>query len=286
MASLGFSNPDHSPHLATGQERLITESVQAGPEYLEPSRTSQIVAQIRAELDRPSTPLGDPKAQRELCSGMRPSRTARSWPSIAVRTRFFDEQVLMAIGAGLQQIVICGAGYDDRALRFRALGVRFFELDEPTTQGDKARRLRKMGASTDALMLIPVDFRRDDAAKLLRDSGHSAGRPTLFVCEGLLVYLDKHVVSRFLRGLRSVASPSSILAASLACHREGEDPDRVLAIANASRLTGRMEPWLTILSASECSGLFSKAGWVVDHTSEAGSGSSRLLLVTALPTSP
>ena len=253
---------------------------------MEPSRTSQIVALIRAELVRPSTPLGDPNAQRELCSGMRPSRTARPWPDIAARTRFFDEQVLMAIAAGINQIVICGAGYDDRALRFRSSGVRFFELDQPTTQADKARRLRKMDASTDDLVLIPADFRHDDAPKLLRDSGHSAGRPTLFVCEGLLVYLDKRAVSRFLGGLRSVASPSSTLTASLACRREGEDSDQVLAIANARRLTGRREPWLTILSANEYLGLFSKAGWDVDYTSKASGDSSRLLLVTARPRSP
>jgi len=274
------------PYPKRSRERLIIQLAYSGPEYLEPSRTSQIVALLRAGLDRPSTPLGDPNAQRELCSGMRRARAARPQPDIVPRTRFFDERVLMAIAAGLNQIVICGAGYDDRALRFRAPGVRFFELDQPTTQADKAKRLRRMGANTDALTLISADFRHDDAAKLLRDSGHSATRPTLFVCEGLLVYLDQQAVSRVLNGLRSVASPGSSLAASLAFYREGEDPARVLAIANARRLTGRTEPWLTILSAGEYSGLFSKAGWVVDYASEAGAGSSRLLLVTARPTSP
>jgi len=253
---------------------------------LEPSRTSQIVALIRAGLDRPSTPLGDPNAQQKLCSGMRPSRTARPWPGIATRTRFFDEQVLKAVAGGLDQIVICGAGYDDRALRFRAQGVRFFELDQPTTQADKARRLRNMGANTDALTLIPADFRHDDVARLLRNSGHSADQPTLFVCEGLLVYLDKQTISRFLGGLRSVASPGSTLASSLALRREGEDSDQVARIVNSHRLTGRTEPWLTILSASEYSRLLSKAGWVVDYASEAGGGPSRLLLVPARPTSP
>lgn len=138
----------------------------------------------------------------------------------------------------------------------------------------------------DGLVLIPADFRHDDVAKLLRDSGHSAGRPTLFVCEGLLVYLDQRAVSRLLRGLRSVAAPGSTLAISLASRREGEGPERVLAIANARRLTSRTEPWLTIPSASEVSGLLSKAGWVVDYPSEAGGVSSRLLLVAARPTSP
>ena len=74
-------------------------------------------------------------------------------PSLAARTRFFDERVLEAISDGIGQVVILGAGYDDRALRFRSPGVRFFELDHPATQADKARRLRviKAGAGAPAL---------------------------------------------------------------------------------------------------------------------------------------
>jgi len=250
---------------------------------LEPSRTSQIVALIRAELNRPSTPLGDPYAQRKLCSDMRPIRTTRQWSSITARTHFFDDQVLKAVAAGLDQIVICGAGYDDRALRFRTPGVKFFELDQATTQTDKARRLRKIGANVDALVLIPADFRHDDAAKLLRDSGYRASQPTLFVCEGLLIYLDQGAVARLLGGLRSIASPRSTLVASLALRRTGVDPGRVLESANTRRLTGRMEPWVTILSAAEYTELFSQAGWDVGPGTEAGASSSLLMLVTARP---
>jgi O-methyltransferase involved in polyketide biosynthesis len=57
---------------------------------------------------------------------MRFSPLASLRPNIAARTVFVDEQVMAAIAAGLRQIVICGAGYDDRALRFRTSGVRFF----------------------------------------------------------------------------------------------------------------------------------------------------------------
>jgi len=253
---------------------------------LEPSRTSQIVALMRAELDRPSTSLGDPEAQRKLCSGMRPARAALRWSGITARTRFFDEQVLMAVATGLDQIVICGAGYDDRALRFRAPGVRFFELDQATTQADKARRLRKIGANMDNLTLIPVDFRQDDTTKLLYDSGHSASQHTLFVCEGLLAYLDQGAISRLLIGLRSIASPRSTLAASLALRRQREDLSQTVSTVNARRLTGRTEPWVTILSASEYARLLGRSGWGVGSTTEGCSNSSRLMLVTARPTIP
>ena len=77
---------------------------------------------------------------------MRPSGTGGQGASLIARTRFFDDRVLAALSAGIRQVVILGAGYDDRALRFRSPGVRFFELDHPATQADKARRLRAMKA--------------------------------------------------------------------------------------------------------------------------------------------
>ncbi len=46
---------------------------------VEPSRTSQAVALIRAGLTRPHTPDGDPDAQRRLTDGFRHRRRARRW---------------------------------------------------------------------------------------------------------------------------------------------------------------------------------------------------------------
>jgi len=255
------------------------------------SRTSQIVALIRGELDRPHTSEGDPEAQRRLCAGMRPTSATWLRPNIAARTRFFDTQVLASISMGVHQVVICGAGYDDRALRFRASGVRFFELDHPATQTDKVKRLRTMKADTQGLTLVPADFQSDDVITLLHASGHDASQPTLFICEGLLVYLDQQTCIRLLAGLRSLAGSGSTLAASLAIHREGTNSNQVTIATNASRREGRTEPWLTILSVDAYFTLFKQAGWQVDRTSgsmehEAETNQSRMLLVVARPGPP
>ena len=194
-----------------------------------PSRTSQAVALARSGMPRPTSPEGDPGAQESLCRGMRP--TSASWfrPQIRARTRFFDDQVMGAISAGTSQVVVCGAGYDDRGLRFRTTGVRFFELDHPATQVDKARRLRAIEPAGTGLALAPTDFRVDDVASALIGCGHDAGRPSLFICEGLLVYLDQPTCSRLLGGLRSRAAPGSTLAVSLAVHRTQSRPRRTPA---------------------------------------------------------
>ncbi len=255
-----------------------------------PSRTSQAVALFRAGLARPHTPGGDPDAQRRLCRGMPPADVGRRGPSLIARTRFFDERVLAAISAGVRQVVIVGAGYDDRALRFRSPGVRFFELDHPATQADKARRVRALRAAkpgSGGPTLAPADFRDDDVAGVLEASGQDAGQPTLFICEGLLVYLDQPTCVRLLGALRARAATGSELAVSLATHREGLDSGQVAAVANARRGHPR-ESWLTILPAPAHLDLLGRAGWQVNErvdAAELGTGAEpgRSLLVTAHP---
>jgi methyltransferase (TIGR00027 family) len=255
-----------------------------------PSRTSQAVALTRSGLSRPHTPDGDPDAQRRLCAGLRTLTLQAMLPSLAARTRFFDDQVLSAIAAGVPQVVILGGGYDDRGLRFRSPGVRYFELDHPATQADKASRLAALDADPRWLVLAPADFGRDDVAGVLARCGHQAGQRSLFLCEGLLVYLDEPTVAGFLASLRAVAATGSTLAVSLATHAEGLDSRRVTEAANAGRRTGDTEPWRTILPATAHLSLLSQAGWqpasAIDAAElESAATAGRSLLVTAAPAS-
>ncbi len=178
-----------------------------------------------AQLIRPSSPGGDTAAQVGLCAGMAPTRSLWLRGHLTARTRFVDHEVLRAIGGGTSQIVILGAGYDDRSLRFRSPGVHYFELDHPATQSDKRRRLRRMGADLTHVTLEAADFRSDDVAAVLARGGHRADLPSLFICEGLLVYLDQATIRGLLAQLRSRAALGSSLAASLAVHPDGIDTE-------------------------------------------------------------
>jgi methyltransferase (TIGR00027 family) len=199
---------------------------------------------------------------------MRPPPDGWLRPDLAARTRFFDEQVLSAIAANIGQIVILGAGYDDRALRFRSPAVRYFELDHPATQADKAGRLLTLEPETDRLVLAPADFREDDVAVVLAAAGHDASTPSLFICEGLLVYLDEPTIIRLLAALRRRCAAGSVLCASLAVHAEGLDSERVVETANARRRTSAVEPWRTILTLEAHVALVARAGWHVEHVAD------------------
>jgi methyltransferase (TIGR00027 family) len=231
------------------------------------SLTGQAVAVIRAAIVRPSTPEGDADAQRLLCAGMliKPPESLR--PRIEARTRFIDQRVLAALAGGVRQVVICGAGYDDRALRFRESGVRYFELDHAGTQADKAARLATVPGT--GPVLVQADFSRDDVDALLDAAGHDASQPTLFICEGLLVYLGYADCLRLLAVLATRAASGSELVVTLAVHADGLDTELVLTSANAARRTGRTEPWRTILPRADHLAMLAEAGWQVQDCRDA-----------------
>jgi methyltransferase (TIGR00027 family) len=226
------------------------------------STTAQRVAAMRAGFNRPATPTGDPNAQRRLARGMKPGGAVKLREHLLARTKFFDRAVLDAIARGIDQIVIAGAGYDDRALRFRSPGVRFFELDHPDTQEDKRRRLASLGNVGSGPALVAVDFGQGDVDSVLAVAGQSAERPTLFVCEGLLVYRGLAEISELLSALAARAGEGSQLAASLAVHPFGMQSEALLTAVNVARgRSADSEPWRTILPAEAHLSLLRQAGW-------------------------
>jgi methyltransferase (TIGR00027 family) len=209
-------------------------------------------------------------------------------PALAARTRFFDDQVLSSIASGITQVVIVGAGYDDRALRFRTRGVTFFEIDHPATQDDKARRLRAMQVGTEAVVLAAADFYCDDVCSALASAGHDGESASLFICEGVLVYLQQETIVKLLTSLRACAGGETTLAASLATHGQGVSSEKVLSAANARRASGGVEPWRTILPADVHLELLARSGWQVERAIDAAElgedvAEGRSLLVAARP---
>ena len=108
---------------------------------------------------------------------------------MAERTRVVDAEVARAIGRGTTQVVLLGAGYDGRALRFGGGAVRWFEVDLPATQADKRRRLDALGIRPAAVSYLPLDLATGDLDAALDAAGHDRAAPSLFVCEGLLAHL-------------------------------------------------------------------------------------------------
>ena len=232
-----------------------------------PSLTARYVALGRARLERPQTPTGDPDAENRLYADI---GGPIWWPvgarwqrRVAARTRFFDEVTLSAIDAGLTQVVILGAGYDGRALRFRHPGVRFYELDHPVTQQDKRRRLEQLAIASDDVTYLAHDLTHGDLPAALAATGHVGDRASLFLCEGLLLYLPHPVIEQLLRDLRSCAASGTRLALSAGERLPGASPT-ARARTQAQRLAFAVvgEPRQSQFEPDELSRLLRQAGWI------------------------
>jgi methyltransferase (TIGR00027 family) len=130
------------------------------------------------------------------------------------RTRHFDEILLAECRAGVEQVVLLGAGYDSRPFRFRdALrNIRIFELDHPGTQARKRQMLCRTNETIPAnLTFIPVDFRRQALSEALEKHGFMLDKKTIFLWEGVSYYLPRPVVEDVLAYIGGCAAGSSIV---------------------------------------------------------------------------
>jgi methyltransferase (TIGR00027 family) len=186
--------------------------------------TGLSVAAIRAEeTARPDRLFADPLAGAfAAASGWPPLRrpgdrraaALRIW--VVARTVFLDELLASAGEDGVRQVVLLGAGFDARAFRLPwPPRVRCFELDTADVLDRKADVLTAQSAEA-GCERIPVacDLRADWPAALLA-AGLRAGQPTVWIAEGLLVYLSSGDVDRVLTAVTSLSAPGSRLGLTL-----------------------------------------------------------------------
>ena len=208
------------------------------PESL-PSRTARRVAAARAGFDRVTADHGDPSAESRLAHDIVASETEPLSPRmisyLRARTLFFDRCVVNAITRGVRQVVIIGAGYDCRALRYAKPGVTFFEVDHPATQRDKIARLDRLALDRRGIVFVSFDLVHSGLAIALIDAGFEPERSAVFLCEGLLVYLDVPTLRRLLDELRALTTPGTRLAVSCSAPGGTATAESTRASASASR---------------------------------------------------
>jgi methyltransferase (TIGR00027 family) len=131
------------------------------------------------------------------------------------RTKHFDAVLLQELATGLEQLVVLGAGFDSRALRFdgRLGDVRVFEVDHAGVLAAKRRHLAVAKLRPPArLTHVPVDFTKDDLARELVAAGYATSARTLLLWEGVSYYLGEENVTDVLRFARDrTGAGSSIL---------------------------------------------------------------------------
>lgn len=132
---------------------------------------------------------------------------------IAARTRYIDDIVKQDVANGAQQVVILGAGLDMRAYRLEELkDIHVFEVDFPATQNLKLEKLKDIHLpERHHLTYVPVDFNKDALSEKLSQAGFDPKIKTLFIWEGVTMYLNSEAVHATLKFIASNALAGSTL---------------------------------------------------------------------------
>jgi methyltransferase (TIGR00027 family) len=179
--------------------------------------------------------------------------------SMFLRTKHLDAALDDALRDGIRQVIVLGAGFDSRGYRFRdrLRGVRFMEVDYGPTQEHKKQRVREiLGALPADVRYVPMDFTKDDLLTQLAKSGYSEHERTLYIWEGVTMYLPETAVRSTLRFVREHAAAGSriVFDYTLASDERINNP--------ATRFARWGEPWLFGFPGESASGSVRQAGLV------------------------
>ena len=252
--------------------------------------TARYVAQVRAGLPRPLSSKEGADAEARLYRVV-----GRAAPVVlpdfrrrmGARTAFVDGEVTGAVGLGTTQVVIIGAGYDGRALRFAHPGVSWFEVDHPATQADKRVRLAQAGVPTPAITFVAVDLTTDDLGGALAAAGFDARSPALVVLEGVIGYLPPATTADLLTTLAGMSAPGSRLVLTVTVARSGTHPAGRLRDAVRRAALGSLgEAPLGTFAPGRIDAVLAASGWKVariEHDCEPGHRHRVGVLVAAEP---
>jgi methyltransferase (TIGR00027 family) len=187
--------------------------------------------------------LSHPLLSRVLLPHAGPFTAFLLW--MQLRTRALDDILLDFVGQGGRQVVLLGAGYDCRALRFAAelAGSTVFEVDHPATQAVKVRNL-PVESFHNRVVYLAFDFENEGMQTLparLHAQGLDAHAPVLTIWEGVTMYLSESAIDATLGAVRAF-SDDARLAMTYIDKRAFEHKPREVALT--SRIVARVgEPW-------------------------------------------
>src|SRR3569833_2473723 len=172
------------------------------------SMTARGVAMLRAAhqlIDAPPPILDDPvivrllgpDAEARIRSEVEraqsaPARGIRS--HVKLHSRYTEDRLHAAVGRGVDQYVLLGAGLDTFAYRqpHWARSLTIIEVDHPSSQADKRRLLATAGVDVPSnVRYADVDFEHETLADGLRRAGVDFQRPTFFSWLGVTMSLTR-----------------------------------------------------------------------------------------------
>jgi len=129
-----------------------------------------------------------------------------------IRARFAEDRIARAVGRGVSQLVILGAGFDTLAFRLPDPSPTVFEVDLAATRTLKQERMAAAGIEKPpGLRFVSMDFERDDLGERLAATGFDREQAGFFNWMGVTYYLAGNAIRASLGRLTDLAAPASEL---------------------------------------------------------------------------
>jgi methyltransferase (TIGR00027 family) len=180
------------------------------------------------------------------------------------RSRYAEDVLARALGAGVTQYVILGAGLDSFAYRPGPLAgrMRVFEVDHPASQEVKRAALAAAGMQVpDSVRYVPADLARDPLGGCLDAAGFDASLPAVISWLGVTMYLTAEAVAETMTAVARLAPGTELIADYLLPEGERDEAGALYGtlVARASAELG--EPWRSFFTPDQMAGLARRAGF-------------------------
>lgn len=214
-------------------------------------KTAFIIAAYRSWENRHPQPLfNDPfaeiflddsaKQQAEAIANIMPLTIQM----VRYRVKYFDDVLSTHLESGLRQVVILGAGFDTRALRFQKELVRFFEIDHREVLSFKESTLANVGLPV-ASTVIPIDYVGEDFIEQLKNHSFDPTTSALFVLEGNTMYLPQKDFANVLVMIGTLPSQSYVAFDYLSKSVINRTTGSAEFTAVSDRFASLGAPWIT-----------------------------------------
>jgi methyltransferase (TIGR00027 family) len=243
------SRPSRTAH-RVALRRAAHQLVDDPPVFVDPLAMSIVGSDAASEL------LATLSAEQTLAA-----RVPRAF--MAVRSRYAEDQLALAVGRGVRQYAVLGAGLDTFAYRspHAQAGLRVFEVDHPATQAWKRELLSAASISIPPeLAFAPIDFERQTLGDGLPSAGFDLAAPAFFSWLGVTPYLTREAFTATLRFILAMP-PGSGVAFDYTVVRSSLNPREQMALdALSARVAAAGEPFRLFFEPGELVGELGRMG--------------------------
>lgn len=248
MLSLGHRRPDRGGALVSSWERTLLRAT-----------LHQIGGAAAMLSTRPCLVLAGP-AERLCVPGI--------CMHFGIRKRLIEQAVRRGISEGFTQVAVIGAGLDLLTVRIdrSAAGARCIELDHPATQARKREMLALARVDSHRVELVPADLTRTSVTDALtRSARFDRSLPTVFVVEGVTMYMTATQVRSLLTDLLQAAPSARLLITFMQPDAAGQArfTRQTVLLRTLLRVCG--EPFKWGVHAADMPEFLDTAGWALRH---------------------